>query len=270
MKIKSIKDLEPIINDIQLHLGLTGRVDFVENYRGQGLETYKLANGLVRFNHKPKNLLKREKKLFQKYISKVKSGSFDFIQDPYHVSKYRYIREWFYLYQAQHLGLKTRLMDWTMKWQIALLFAVENEKQHGKDGQFWVFICPRSHIINSENLEDIYDTHPLEINESYMINSPFYQDIEGKDFDGEKRRARQHGRFFVQPFEEGLVPLNEQPKFKPYLRKYIIDGAYKKIIKKELNDLGFSIDWAYYRYDNNINTKIKWLNDLIMHRCRLK
>ncbi len=268
MKIKSIEDLEPIIQDIQFNLALNGRQDFVENYRGQSLNTYKLLNGFSRFKHKPHNLMIKERMLFEKYIAQVKNNKIDFIQAPYHQTKYPFINEWFFLYQAQHLGLKTRLMDWTFKWEIALLFAVNDERHHGKDGQFWVFLCPRKYIINSDNLDVIYNSHPLEIEGNFMINSPFYQDVEGGDFISERRRSRQHGRFFTQPFLKGMVAMDKQPELKPYLHKFIIDGKSKKRIKDELGN--FTSEWVYYRHDENINTKIKFLNDLIINKCRIK
>jgi len=268
MKIKSIEDLQPIINDIQHNLALNGRQDFVENYRGQSLNAYKLLNGFSRFNHKPNNLIIKERKLLEKYVSQVNNNKIDFIQAPYHQRQYAFINEWFFLYQAQHLGLKTRLMDWTMRWEIALLFAVNEERHHGKDGQFWVFICPREYIINSGNLGVIYNTHPLEIEGNFMINSPFYQEVKGGDFIAERRRARQHGRFFTQPFLKGLGAMDEQHDLKQYLHKYIIDGNSKNRIKNELGNI--TSEWIYYRHDENIHTKIKFLNDLIINKCRIK
>lgn len=228
MRIYSYDQLSEIISDLQVKMGISARVDFIENYRGQSLDTYKLENGIGRFKYSKCTLRRKEKKLFDKFINNVLSGKIDFIQEPYHTQKYKYIREWFYFFQAQHLGLKTRLMDWTMRWEIALMFAVNDDRCFGIDGQFWIFICPRKYVINSGNLEELYNTHPLEITKNYMINNPFYQGIEGEDFIAEKRRARQHGRFFVQPFNEALIPLEEQPELKPQLVKCIIDGPSKK------------------------------------------
>jgi hypothetical protein len=44
MRIYSIEDLEPIIQDIQKNLGISGRVDYTEYYRGQSQNSYKLEN----------------------------------------------------------------------------------------------------------------------------------------------------------------------------------------------------------------------------------
>lgn len=264
MRIYSYDQLSEIIRDLQLKIGFSGRVDFIENYRGQSLNTYKLENGLGRSKYTKCTLKRKEKKLFDRFIKSVKNGEIDFIQEPYQTNKYKYIREWFYFFQAQHLGIKTRLMDWTMRWEIALMFAVNEEIHFGKDGQFWIFICPRKYVINSGNLEELYNTHPLEITENYMINSPFYQSVEGNYFIAEKRRIRQHGRFFVQPFDSALIPLEEQSKLKPQLFKYIIDGSSKEKIREELGQI--TTDWAYYRHDDNIIEAVKNLNKIMIKK----
>lgn len=261
MRIYSYDQLHERIRHIQTNMGMSGRVNFVENYRGQSQDIYKLENGIGRFDYRKCTLKRKEKKLFKKYIKNVKNGKIDFVQEPYHANRYKFIKEWFYFYQAQHLGIKTRLMDWTMRWEIALMFAVNEERHFGKDGQFWVFICPREYIVNSGNLEKIYNTHPLKIKGSYMINSPFYQDIEGGDYVGERRRTRQHGRFFVQSFDKALIPLEEQDELKQYLHKFIIDGNSKERIRGELGRI--TTDWAYYRHDDNISQEVNKLNEII-------
>jgi len=265
MRIYSIKELEPIISEIQENLGRTGRVDYTEYYRGQSQNSYKLENGIGRLKYRKCVIKRRERKLFNKYISNVGAKKIDFIQDPYNSDQYKYSKEWFYLYQAQHIGIKTRLLDWTMRWDIALLFAVNEVIHFGKDGQFWVFICPRKYIINASNLGTIYNTHPLKIAESYMINSPFYQDTEGKDNIAERRRARQQGRFFIQSFEKAIIPLEEQPELQPFLTKYIIDGSSKARIIEELGNI--TEEWANYRHDDNISTEVYKLNNILSKNC---
>lgn len=261
MRIKSINDLLPVIKDIQENLGLSGRVDYAEYYRGQSLNTYQLENGIGRLNYELDIVKRQESELFESFIDKVKTGKLDFIQEPYFKDKYPFIKEWFYHFQGQHIGITTRLMDWTNKWEIALLFAVNSKKNFGKDGQFWVFICPREYIINEPNLENIYNTHPLEIKNSFMINNPFYQAVEGSDYISEKRRVRQNGRFFTQSIEKSLIPLDEQEELKPFLHKYIIDGNSKERIVKELGKI--TTDWAYYRNDENITKEVDVLNKII-------
>lgn len=264
MKITSYDQLKEIIDKIQLNQGLAGRIDYMENYRGQSLDSYKLENGLARFGYTHSTLKKKELRLYNQYVKSARDGRLSQIQKPYLKQKYPFIKDWFYQYQAQHLGVKTRLMDWTIRWEIALLFAVSDEKYFGQDGQFWVFYCPRENVINSGNLEEIYGTHPLEIEGSYMINSPYYHDNKSGEYVGERRRLRQHGRFFTQSLDKAIIPLEEQEEFRPHLRKFIIDGNSKEKIKKELGAI--TLDWAYFKHVRSISNEVNRLNRIVMNK----
>lgn len=142
---------------------------------------------------------------------------------------------------------------------MALLFAVDNERLHGIDGHIWIFKCPKEYQINDGQKDKILDFFPWEITEFYMINYPFFMD-KNTDIIGERRRARQHGRFSFQPIEIGIIPLEEQDNFRPFLTKVIIDGKSKRIIKNELKDMGLDLDWAYFRRVTNIDNVIKKIN----------
>jgi hypothetical protein len=261
IKVSTIQQIEKLVDEIQTNLAPTGRTQFIENYRGQSNNSYKLVNGIGRANLPYSTLRRREKRLFNHYVRKVKKKKINYIQNPYNKNKYKNIVEWFYQYQAQHIGIKTRLMDWTMRWEVALLFAVYEEKYFGIDGQFWVFICPREFVINSGNLEELYNFNPLKIRGNYMINSPFYQDPEGREIIPERRRMRQHGRFFTQSFKNSLIPLEEQKEINPYLTKVIIDGNSKEQMKKDLGRI--TADWLYYRHDETIDEEINKMNKIL-------
>jgi len=263
MKVKSIKDLLPVISQLQDNLGLNARQSFIEVYRGQSLNEYNLVSGISRYKHPLNEILKREKNLTQRFIDAIKNKEIDFIQEPYENQKGIFQKEWFYLFQGQHLNLKTRLMDWTICWETALLFAVENEKYFGLDGQFWIYLCPKQNFIHNENIEIIYNIHPLEVTNTYLINQPFYQPDEEDDFISERRRARQFGRFLIQESKNILTPLENQPEINNNLRKFIIDGNSKKRIKSELNEMGHIIEWKYYRQSENIDEKINKMNDIM-------
>lgn len=259
IRIKTIEQIEEIVQGIQNDLTNIGRVNYMENYRGQSLDTYKLESGIARYEYWDCILKRKERKLFDRFVKKIKTNQIEFIQNPYNRNNAVYQDEWFYQFQAQHLGVKTRLMDWSIRWEIALLFAVNEEKHHGKDGQFWIFKCPRQNIINDGNLDELLHIHPLSINESYMINSPSYSSPNDTEFIGERRRRRQQGRFFTQSFKNSLTPINEQPEFASHLIKLIIDGDSKLKLKKDLGQI--TDKWVYYRNDDNIDNVIKEINN---------
>ena len=60
--------------------------------------------------------------------------------------------------------------------------------------------------------------------------------------------------------KKGAIALKEQPEYKDLLLELIIDGHSKKSIKDELEANGTTIDWHYYRKDENIDKNIKTLN----------
>ena len=253
-KITSYEQLEKQITQIQTVQGLTQRQQFVAYYRGQGSDGFKLVNGISRSKLDKEEVHVREKKVLADYFKKIEAKHFNFVQaPPQGVDK-----NWFAYLQAQHLGLKTRLMDWTKKWPIALLFAVNETEFDDEDGQFWVFMCPREQALRNSDTDLLNACAPPEVEQNYMINWPFYLSEEGEDNIAEKRRLRQHGHFFIQSKDKSTVPLEEQADLSPYLHKFIVDKDYKSSIRQELGN--FTAEWAYYRQDADISEEIALLN----------
>ncbi len=262
MRITSAEQLyKEIIVDVQwARFGRT----HMENYRGHGLRDYKLLPGLARYQFEPLEFVKREKCLYEGFLTGVEKGEIDAVRRPFKIEndKNAELKNlWYSLFQAQHLGLKTRLMDWSISWETSLLFAVDEEKHHGKDGSLWIYFCQDENLFNDRKLEQITSQNPLEFRGDVMINSPIYLFDDVFDIIGEKRMGRQNGRFWVQSVENSHIPLNEQPKFAGYLREIIIDGDSKAKIKAELHEKGFTLDWNYYRKDELIDKAIKELNN---------
>jgi hypothetical protein len=152
-------------------------------------------------------------------------------------------------------------MDWSIGWETALMFAVENEKYFGKDGTFNVFLVPRDLLFSSDKISKASaELDPFELDQDMMINTPIYLLNDKFDYVGEKRISRQAGRFWVQSVNKGSIALKEQPEYKDLLLELIIDGNAKKSIKKELEAHGATIDWHYYRKDDNVDAEIKAIN----------
>lgn len=234
----------------------------MENYRGHGLREYKLLPGLGRYDYELADLKAREKCLYQNFLNQVENGTIDAVRRPFKKGdNFELKNYWYSLFQAQHLGLKTRLMDWSIGWETALMFAVIEEKHHGKDGSFWIYFCQRENVFNVDNIEDITKIDPLKFKDDAMINSPLYMFDEIFDIIGEKRMGRQSGRFWIQSVGNCKIPLNEQPKFAPYLKEIIIDGGSKASIKQELTERGITLNWNYYRNDETIDNEVKKIND---------
>ncbi|MHA8097804.1 FRG domain-containing protein [Aquirufa aurantiipilula] len=234
----------------------------MENYRGHGLREYELKPGLGRYDFDATELAAREKCLNKNFLKQVENGAIDAVRKPFNRGeKFKLKNYWYSLFQAQHLGLKTRLMDWSIGWETALMFAVNNEKHHGRDGSIWIYFCQRENLFNVDNIKEITAIDPLEFKGDAMINSPLYMFDDLFGIIGEKRMGRQSGRFWIQSIENCKIPLNSQPQFAPYLSEIIIDGGSKAAIKKELTEHGITLDWHYYRNDENMDKVVKKINE---------
>jgi len=259
-RIKSVDQLKPIINEIQ---ELRIYYAILENYRGHSLVDYELTNGLARYNLSPEEFIDIEEKLFNDFSSFVaKQG--DYIRQPFdeNYENYKLRNKWYSLFQAQHLGLKTRLMDWSIGWETALMFAVENEKYFGHDGTLTVFFVPHDKLYNADKISKVSsEIDPFQLDQDMMINTPIYMLDDKFDYVGEKRISRQAGRFWAQSMEKAGIPLKSQPEYQPLLLELIIDGGSKQSIKAELEANGATIDWRYYRRDENVDGEINSINN---------
>lgn len=251
IKIKSIKEIKLLIHD-------SGGTKY---YRGESkLFKKPITCGICRSSKDIEKIRKYEKLIFNEFVSEVvlKEAS---IQKKFSDS-YSYENEWNYLFQGQHLGLHTRLVDWTVDWKIALLFAVNEWSNDCKDGHFWIFNCPENVKVNLNTNDDIYNKSVFDLDESYMINPVLYHhENEEYDYIGRRRMNRQFGRFFIQPLVESIKPLNKRKIFKRRLTHLIIDSESKPKIRKELVKEGcYLSDWIYYKNDCFISNQIKTIN----------
>lgn len=264
-RITSIDELKPIIKEIQ---ELRIYYPIMENYRGHSLIDYQLNCGLARYELSPQEFTDVEKNLFKDF-SDFATAQGDYVRYPFdeNYENYELRNKWYALFQAQHVGLITRLMDWSIGWETALMFAVENEKYFGQDGTFTVFLVPHDKLYSADRISKVSSKiEPFELKEDMMINTPIYMLDDKFDYVGERRISRQSGRFWVQPIEKNSIPLNEQPEYKDLLIEFIIDGESKKTIKKELEQHGATLDWHYYRKDENIDEGIKAINSKNLNR----
>jgi hypothetical protein len=82
---------------------------------------------------------------------------------------------WITRSQYQHLGLSTRLLDWSYRWDVALFFALYDpaQKHTDKDAEVWLLRLPQSLIMTNEAISNIQPTHVTSdffFNHSISIN----------------------------------------------------------------------------------------------------
>jgi hypothetical protein len=173
--------------------------------------------------------------------------------------------EWHVFFQAQHLGLKTRLLDWSLSWRVALWFAVEDEKYFDEDGVVWIFACLKENQVNVDSLKVLSAScHPFEIIEDYMINVPIFVD---DNLDGglaQNRMRIQNGRFWIQPLEKSFISLEKQPKYEELLYKITINHEYKAKLKEELIENESLRHEVIYNRQIPVALEVQKINDSIL------
>jgi len=293
MTINKPEDLNKVIGGLritsyeQLKNEITTKIQMLKNsssneyfefFRGQGLEKYKLECGLARLTNDSSKIKKMDIELQDRFLQEIYNGKVVALEDSINPEfNPSFEKQWKLNFQAQHLGLKTRLLDWSIDWQIGLLFAVENENHFGSDGQFWIFYCPKKWRYNFSRSEEIYTKDLTNIESPYLVNMPFVLNEQWEEQIGIIKAWRQSGRFFVQSYEQSTIPMEENDEFIPYLIKFIIDGKSKEKIKEDLYKDGLSIEWVnnqseqnfdgkLYRTKHNVNSKLKIINNEIIEK----
>lgn len=229
----------------------------MEHYRGQGRPEYKLLPNVARGLHSAKEVQEKEHNLLAKLQERLKEEGLEkVIRIDNGLSSGENL--WNVCTQAQHLGMPTRFLDWSLKWQIGLWFAVENPKNDDVDLQFWVFSVP-DEIRCLDDRHCYYKKDVYRLDRTYFINAPIYWSDETLDQIGEIRRVRQHGKFSISPYDTAYIPLEEQSAMTPHLEKYCIPAKIKGQLRLELTSQGIHNAWLYYR--EKVNETLKKIID---------
>lgn len=145
--------------------------------------------------------------------------------------KTNFKNDWYLLCQAQHIGIPTLLMDWSIRWEKALFFSTLDLKNENKSGALWCFDVS-GFSDNDDNIKGIYNSPTFDYRGNPRIINPSFGDGAAGKLPMERIRF-QDGRFFITSLYDSIKPLENQDCYKNRLTKMIISPECKSdIIKK--------------------------------------
>lgn len=196
------------------------RSNFV--YRGLADQSWGLESSLVRFRGDSENLERPLLRSFQQYAEpgSLPQGT-----------------EWMLLSVAQHHGLPTRLLDWTVTPRVAVHFATAEEEHYDKDAAIWCIDVAAARELLPDRLRAV-----LEREYAFLFTVEMLESIEKlSQFD---RLAGRDGFviFFLPPqldariYQQGAV-MSAMPGARLSLSEFLRDhpDLYQRVvIPKEL------------------------------------
>jgi hypothetical protein len=221
-------------------------------YRGQSKNSYQLKSGISRYANSSNEIKELEENLiidFKELVNSITDYR-NIIHLNDEISDYE--NDWRWLEQMQHFRISTRLLDWSLKPEIALFFAIEREET--EIGQFWIYKTPLNWYC-----DDHFPVNPYEENLNIISNSSSFSVKKYKDKIAMERIAVQKGRFSIQDFKKCLIPLEEQTDLQDLLLKYTINPESKKDLLEKLAEQNITKEAVYVEFDNEIEKLIEGL-----------
>ena len=245
-EVKSLKDIsrfhDELIN-VRTNLRFNVGIDVMPHYRGEQSYGWDILPGILRppFSSdvdlsKVRDIEKKGAEIFRNKVI----ANFGEKQIFKHSIK-PYGESWDLLFQAQHAGVKTNLIDLSTSSLLSSYFACEPSEKHEKsDGQLWGIFIPSEFIFNetSDYDKNIYpESNPFKLDKSFVCNVPTYiDDIDERTY--QFRLFRQHGRLFASSDKDLTIPLNKKEFWKNMMFRIKIPFDVKKIIFSELIEAG--------------------------------
>lgn len=252
-QISSLNDLNIVINSVQeyrMYNSINGH-NVSELYRGQG-QDWPLRPTIVRNLKTPEEARQIEEAMITEFHQILKENGLEkslqgeFLTGTYHT-------QWLLLQQAQHYGLPTRCMDWTINWEIALYFAVFNPNDDHKNAVFWIYTVPENGLTFDGNKPGYLDYNPFEFKETIFLNPSGFASKDYNSQIAERRRLRQNGRFCIQDYENIFIPLEEHPAHQPNLHKITIPKEIKSELREHLASKNFTESIIYVEKNEQID-----------------
>lgn len=202
------------IESFEHYREITLQTDFVL-FRGQNKD-YDLKPGIARQRNR-KNLLQTESKVFDNFKKR-----FQFFEE---YKSFAHKTDWDFLVDAQHFGLKTRLLDWSINPFVALWFATSLDLENNGYGVVWIYKVQKSKIIDYNALPK----NPFGIKKTIVFQPKTKAN---------GRVYNQKSWFTAHYFDEidYSLPFNKQEKNGDNLTKLTIPNSKFPELRNSLND----------------------------------
>lgn len=253
MRIYTLKEYEDFAKDQLDQTSLSmGGIQLL--FRGHALDSYKLLPSISRNQDSIEKILKFEANLSIELKSRIHNSYIGGVRLNLPSQQDDYLYDWYLQFQARHLEIPSRLLDWTTNYKMALYFALMNKNHRGKDGHVWIYPSFKdlSIIKNQASLVERFENEYLHLSagdsdkEKLKHINPFapekitlvHNSFVTDDWEnqvGERRRFAQNGKFIAKPNNLLLMPL-ENHLIRRLMQKVIIDGNSKENIYNELMD----------------------------------
>jgi hypothetical protein len=248
-EITSLEDLHKVLQAVQTNpIKLSGASQY---YRGHGCSSYKLLSNISRFYQKFEDIQSVEETLLRDLKVQVEqSKNEQYFYTPKHLNGFD--ADWYWLTQAQHLGIPTRLLDWTLNGEIALYFAVSGNSCKDKDGDLWAFFIPQELNIYNQD-KSISDIKPFQTDKDLFVNIPTQWNTNYEKNEPQRNIVNQQGKFFIRCLSNSLIALEDESIYKKYLFRYKIPSKSKEHICNELADLNYNPKTVFKTFDPEMN-----------------
>ncbi|MEP5339947.1 MAG: FRG domain-containing protein [Algibacter sp.] len=268
-EIKNLQDVGNFHDElIKINIDLIEKEGFpvMPHYRGEQNYGWDILPGIFRPPFSTKINLSKARK-FEKNGAKIfkKKVIENYGEDQlFKYSKKPYGEDWDLMFQAQHAGVKTNLIDLSTSSISSSYFMSEpSEKHEHSDGQLWGLLVPHDFILNetSDYEKLLYPNfNPFDLDSSFVCNVPTYiNDIDQRTY--QFRLFRQHGRLFASSNSDLEVPLNKKDFWKNMIVRVRVKADAKKVIFEELKANGIDEDRLILTQNEEATKLIKEINN---------
>ena len=237
--LQDVRNFHEELIKVRVDLKFSVGIDVMPHYRGEQNYGWDILPGIYRPPYsndidlsQSREIEKNGAEIFEKKVIENYG-----VEQIFKHSVKPYGAKWDLLFQAQHAGVKTNLIDLTTSSVLSSFFMCEpSEKHENSDGQLWGLLVPSEFIFNETSDYDklVYpDSNPFDLDKSFVCNVPTYiDDIDERTY--QFRLFRQHGRLFASRNADLEIPLNKKEFWKNMMFRVRVPAEAKKTIFEEL------------------------------------